>query len=89
MIIIEIEKNIPIPPKNRKLWKSPEDYNRFPFSEMETGDSFFVPITDYEEYLRLSKAINGQMHYYGKLLGRKYSMRKIKEQNGIRVWRIK
>lgn len=77
-----IEKGIPIPNSYRK--GAP---NKYPFSQMEVGDSFFVPYKDHDDYVRLTKTIHSAFVYYKKTLEHKHAMRKIVQENGIRVWR--
>ena len=59
---------------------------RYPFSKMEVGDSFLVPLdgsSTHEVQSRL--AANGG--YWAKKLGVKFATRAVDE--GVRVWRIK
>lgn len=66
---IKIEKGIPI-----RL------YYRYPFGDMEVGDSFFV------ENIKTSYLANAA-HHYGRRHNKKFACRK--EGTGSRVWRIK
>ena len=60
---VEIEKGIPIPPKR----------GRYPWNNMEVGDSFFA-------IERVAASWASRRH------GRRFSMRR--EGDGWRVWRI-
>lgn len=64
-----IEKGVPIP-------------RRFPFEEMEVGDSFAVP-------KEISKdAIYGSANYYGNKYNKKFTVRRM-DDGTYRCWRIK
>ncbi len=67
----KIEKGIPIRPK---------PYSKYPFEQMEVGDSFKIPR---EEALALRKIA----HYLGKKYGFKLSIRKVAKDD-FRVWRV-
>lgn len=66
---IKVDKNIPIPTSK---------YTKYPYGEMEVGDSFFVKIEREKIYSSSSQ--------YGKRHNAKFSVRK--EADGYRVWRI-
>ena len=69
----KIDKDVPIPEgAGKKSYK-------YPFSEMEVGDSFFTDVLREKLYPAAS--------YYGKRNGKKFSIRKM--EGGYRVWRIK
>lgn len=71
-----IEKNIPRPTKG---------YGKYPFSQMEIGDSFIVPIFKTAKgYAQLCRAA----YNHGYFNRKKFSVRTIKGE-GHRVWRIK
>lgn len=69
----KIEKGVPLP---KKLSQNA----RYPFAEMEVGDSFFIPNA---KRLMTAGSIS---QYCTKKTGKKFSSRR--EGNGIRVWRI-
>jgi len=71
-----IEKNIPAP-KVRKAGK------RYPFGDMEVGDSFNAGVLSYADRGRLSSAATQHAKYYGK----KFTTRTDDDGN-IRCWRI-
>lgn len=64
----KIEKGLPIEKWNRE--------SKYPFREMEVGDSFVAP-----ESLRFKAS------QYGKNLGMKFSTRKLPDGT-VRIWRI-
>ena len=71
----EIEKNVPLREKNVR-WK-------YPFDEMEVGDSFFVENKDTTQMSALCKRA-------GKRLGARFVTAKARKDNaeGVRVWRM-
>lgn len=75
---VSIDKDrIPIPapatgPKRGKTFK-------YPFHELEVGESFFV------ENLQ-SRNLGGSVTYASKVLGRKFTTRTM--DGGVRVWRV-
>jgi hypothetical protein len=73
---VKIEKNIPIPGiRGGALTR------KYPFNEMEVGDSIFV-----EKRKGLYNPGNAAGNY-GKTHGMKFSVRKV--EGGFRIWRIK
>jgi hypothetical protein len=64
---MKIEKNIPLPIK-------------YPFAQMEVGDSFLLP-----EGMKRNAASVAAMRY-GNPLGRRFTIRKTPE--GFRCWRV-
>ena len=75
----KIEKGIPLAPKTQ-LRRS-----RYPFSQMEVGDSFFVPVEADVELGLLHHRVHSCASYMGKRLGRKFTTRS--NETGVRVWR--
>ena len=79
----EIEKDIPI---IRRRWKREKKY---PFLEMEVGDSFFVPLNK-KEIKKKRNAIMSAAHHYR---NRKFVSRIISSEKdiiiGLRFWRVK
>lgn len=68
MINVEISKDVPLPPPRR----------RYPYSEMEVGESFLIA----EGNLQVVCNAN---YRAGKRLNRKFIARR--EEGGVRVWR--
>lgn len=68
MINVGLDKDIPVP----------EPRKRYPYKEMEVGDSFFVEGGGIQN-------ICNQNYRTGKKLGKSFIARK--EDNGVRVWR--
>ena len=69
MINVGLDKDVPLP----------EARKRYPYKEMEVGDSFFVEGGGIQN-------ICNQNYRTGKKLGRSFIARK--EDNGVRVWRV-
>lgn len=84
--MFKIEKNIPIP----------EDVTRrgkFPFLEMEVGDSFVVPESEagwrqfHQPRAGWTSIVHTLASRYGKRLGRRFTCRKLPDRS-VRVWRV-
>lgn len=74
---MKIEKGVPIPEKGNKD-------SKYPFNEMEVGDSVIVA----EYSIENMRKINSILYYYtSKNKGKKFTQRQ--EDKNIRVWRIK
>lgn len=71
---MEIEKNIPIP-------RSHAEGVKYPFPQMEIGDSFVVPID------RRVAVCMACLRYKEKH-GKQFTTRKTEDGKSIRVWRI-
>jgi hypothetical protein len=70
---MKIEKGIPMPNAEGK----------YPFKQMDVGDSFAVKVED----KRTSSRVSTYAHYAGKRLGMKFTVRTI-DKKIVRVWRI-
>ena len=80
---ITIEKNIPITPKNPKFWRKPQ--LKYPFAQMEVGDSFFVECDkDDARNMQVNLGVMGRRE--NKSTGKKFTTRQ--SEGGVRVWRI-
>jgi hypothetical protein len=71
----KIEKNVAVPASVRTGGKS-----KYPWNEMDVGDSFFVPGAKVETFYTLTATQNK------KDAGRRFIARKV--DDGVRVWRI-
>lgn len=74
-----IEKCIPIPPQGR----SPGPPSKYPWAQMEVGDSFFVPGAPPKGVAKQLKSAASQQ---ATRHGRRYATRLV--EGGVRVWRI-
>ena len=72
-----IDKKIPIPEKQSK----------YPWREMEVGDSFFVEATDHDKG-RLQKDLFNSSGYYARRNNAKAKFTTRQMDDGVRVWRI-
>jgi len=74
--MMEIEKGIPIP-------SSFTDARRkYPFVDMEVGDSVFFPLEDFAERKKIAASAYG----CGRDNNRKFTIRNV--EGGIRIWRF-
>lgn len=85
--MINLEKNVPLPEIGRgsNRIEKQTDRTKYPISEMEVGDSFFVP-----EKLAVNKTLGNYFTYRAKQIGIRVTTRTVNEQNmrGVRCWRI-
>ena len=77
--MIKIDKNIPIPPTNRKCGAY-----KYPFAEMKVGDSFFTKATTIQQVAQLRSGFNVIV----KKIGGNYKITTKKIEGGLRVWRV-
>jgi hypothetical protein len=76
---ILVQKNIP-------LESTRETKSKYPFHEMEVGDSFFIKC-DKETMTSKRSTVLSSSVYYGKSSGKKFKSRSYPD--GFRIWRIK
>jgi hypothetical protein len=79
--MFEIEKNVPIPEKVYKGGKGRKP--KYPWFEMEVGDSFFVPNPPRQK--------NGHIAPITSVPSKRYAPKRFvyrKEGEGVRVWRV-
>ncbi len=81
--MIKIDKNIPTPDCGTHRGAA------YPFKHMEIGDSFFLNLddTDYKDIRSLANSIAQAASHHGYRNDRKYTLRTLKDENGVRVWR--
>lgn len=72
----KIEKNIPVPPLR-------DTHSKYPFGEMNIGDSIFVP---HKAGAGVNPVVSAAA-YYGNKNNKKFTTKN--EEKGTRVWRIK
>lgn len=75
-MIFKIEKSIPIPEARGRRAK------KYPFEQMEVGDSFFVPLEEGKSPSAIHASIATAKHRLG------INLTTAREEGGIRVWRI-
>lgn len=82
MLDVKIEKGVPVPP--------PREIRRlFPFRDMETGESFFVPMPK-KDYAKRRLCIQNNAWQWSRKLGAKFVVRDVIEDGvkGVRIWRV-
>jgi hypothetical protein len=72
--MIAIERNVPLPPKMEC---------KYPFRDLEVGDSFFVVVGQHETFEKVRARLMSSMR---RQRPRQFTMRTIGD--GVRVWRI-
>jgi hypothetical protein len=77
--MIEIEKGVPIP-ERRGNW------TKYPWGNMEVGDSFFVKRSGKTTLKLLQNNLSTLSRRVGKSIGVKFKTSQ--EEKGVRVWRI-
>ncbi len=82
---IEIDKNIPIPERNQVGRKT-----KYPFAEMEIGDSFLsrCDTADAKKVFSVKTNMHRSASYHKQQEGAKRSYRTRIEPEGIRMWRV-
>jgi hypothetical protein len=83
---LEIEKNVPVPPRTARL----RGAYKYPFAEMEVGDSFHVAKT--EDRPNPSRTLASTVSTASKKHGKLFSVRTVKDDDpkgaGARVFRL-
>lgn len=86
--MIPIDKNIPIPPRKKKL--TPNTYNtntkKYDWYAMVVGDSFLIPYAEDRHITQQRANVGAMIAGRFNITGMKYTQRELEE--GIRVWRI-
>jgi len=80
MKINKIEKDVPIP-----IVQSRFDY---PWDKMEIGDSVFTEPEEGQSLFELKRIVGPSASYFGNVTGKKFKSMMMREENGIRTWRI-
>jgi len=75
-----IEKNVPFPEVHSKF--------KFPWNEMEVGDSVLIKTGKTETVDILKRKVKGSARYYGVKSGKRFRSLISREENGVRVWRV-
>lgn len=81
----EIERGVPLPPRANLA-----GHTKYPFGEMEIGDSFFIPI-DTIDGKKPSDSVSSAAYVFGKRNNKKFTTRQVREEGtikGYRVWRV-
>ncbi len=80
MIINPIEKNVHIPAVHSK--------HKYPWESMEVNDSVFFKAEKGDSLYNLKRKVGPAARYYGDVTGKKFKTLLMREDGGIRVWRI-
>ena len=80
MIISEIDKNVKMPTVHTKF--------NYPWDKMELNDSVLIKAEDGESLDTLKKQVGPSARYYGNVTGKKFKALLMRQENGIRVWRV-
>ena len=80
MIINEVEKGIDIP--------SVHSRHQYPWELMEVNDCVFISTKKGESVDNLKRRVGPSARYYGNVTGKKFKTLLMREDNGVRVWRL-
>ena len=80
MKIGKIEKEITISEVHSKI--------KYPWPEMEVGDSVLIQAEDGQTLFSLKRKVGPSARYYGEKTGKNFKTMLMREENGIRVWRV-
>ncbi len=80
MKIGKIEKKVEIPAVHSK--------HKYPWPDMQVGDSVFIKADKGKDLYNLKRKVGPSARYYGDVTGKKFKTLMIREDNGVRVWRI-
>ena len=80
MKIGAIEKGVQIPEVHSK--------QKYPWPEMEVEDSILVQVEKGQSLFDLKRVVGPSARYYGEKTGKKFKTLMIREENGVRVWRV-
>ena len=75
-----IEKKVAIPEVHSKV--------KYPWPEMEVGDSVLILADKGEKLFNLKRKVGPAARYYGQKTGKVFKTLMIREENGVRVWRV-
>ncbi len=78
----KIEKDVKVPVIHSKF--------KYPWEEMEIGDSVFIKADEGETLFNLKqRKVGSSARHYGAVSGKKFKTLMVREDNGVRVWRVK
>ncbi len=80
MQIGKIEKDVKVPIVHSKF--------KYPWEDMEVGDSVFIAADKGESLFNLKRKVGPSARYYGNVTGKKFKTLMVREENGVRVWRV-
>jgi len=80
------DKNIPIPRGNPKRVRGGKTLAGV--EGMEVGDSLLHPLDEYGDHTQVGR-LAASASYYGRKNETAYEIRKMTDNSGIRIWRVK
>lgn len=80
MKVKKVEKKVPNPVIHSK--------HKYPWAGMELGDSVLVIADNGETLSKLKRRVGRAGRYYGQINGKKFKTLMMREENGVRVWRV-
>ncbi len=80
MLIGKIEKNVKVPVVHSKF--------KYPWEDMEVNDSVFIAADKGESLFNLKRKVGPSARYYGNVTGKQFKTLMIREDRGVRIWRI-
>jgi hypothetical protein len=80
VIISEINKNVKMPTVHSKF--------SYPWEGMEVNDSVLIKAEQGESLDILKRQVGPSARYYGNVTGKKFKALLVRQENGIRIWRI-
>jgi len=80
MKIGKIEKEVKVPIVHSRF--------NFPWDEMNVGDSVFIEPEEGQTLFALKRKVGPSARYYGNMTGKKFKTLMVREDNGVRVWRV-
>ena len=60
----------------------------YPWKTMEVGDSFLYPRRPDKDMASLRRDVASHASRTGRKIGRKFSLRNLEGEDGVRVWRV-
>jgi len=80
MRINKIEKDVKLPEVHSK--------HKYPWDQMEVNDSVLITADKGQSLYDLKRKVGPAARYYGDVTGKKFKTLLMREDNGVRVWRI-
>ncbi len=80
MIINQIEEGIEIPSVHSRY--------KYPWDAMDVNDSVFIAAENGESLDKLKRRVGPSARYYGNVTDKKFKTLLMREDNGVRVWRL-
>jgi hypothetical protein len=62
--------------------------NKYPWAEMGLDDSVLIIADNGETLSKLKRRVGRAGRYYGQTSGKKFKTLMMREENGVRVWRV-